>query len=124
MTLTAARILAAHKDEFVGKIVFCFERGEETSGDIRNLLPYIVHDLKLSIDGCYATHVRWDMAAGTVSLCPGPVMSGGCALLSSFLVSLVTEPGPILPGARLTVFTRFIVSFQASGCAVSTPLNA
>ena len=28
MTLTAARILAAHKDEFVGKIVFCFERGE------------------------------------------------------------------------------------------------
>lgn len=106
MTLTAARILAAHKDEFVGKIVFCFERGEETSGDIRNLLPYIVHDLKLSIDGCYATHVRWDMAAGTVSLCPGPVMSGGCA----FVVELSGQFGH---GARPDLARSPIDCFHA-----------
>ena len=106
MTLTAARILAAHKDEFAGKIVFCFERGEETSGDIRNLLPYIVHDLKLPIDGCYATHVRWDMAAGTVSLCPGPVMSGGCA----FVVELSGQFGH---GARPDLARSPIDCFHA-----------
>ena len=38
----------------------------------------------MSIDGCYATHVRWDMPAGTVSLTPGPVMAGGC----SFVIEL------------------------------------
>lgn len=42
MLLTAGRILAAHKDAFSGKVVLCFERGEEESGDIQNLLPYIV----------------------------------------------------------------------------------
>lgn len=84
MLLTAARILAAHRDTFTGRVILCFERGEEESGDIQNLLPYLVKESGLSIDGCYATHVRWDMPAGTVSMTPGAVMGGGC----SFVVKL------------------------------------
>lgn len=84
MALAAARILAAHTEEWTGKILLCFERGEEESGDIQNLLPYLVNQLGIHIDGCYATHVRWDMPAGTVSLTPGPVMAGGC----SFVIEL------------------------------------
>ena len=45
MLLTATRILQAHKDAFKGKILLCFERGEEESGDIQNLLPYLVNEL-------------------------------------------------------------------------------
>mgnify|MGYP000005405673 FL=1 len=81
MLLTAGRILAAHKDAFSGKVVLCFERGEEESGDIQNLLPYIVKESGLTIDGCYATHVRWDLPAGKVSITPGAVMGGGCSFV-------------------------------------------
>ena len=69
MLLTAARILVSHKEAFAGKVVLCFERGEEESGDIQNLLPYIVKESGLTIDGCYATHVRWDCRQGK---CPSP----------------------------------------------------
>ena len=81
MLLTAGRILAAHKEAFSGKVVLCFERGEEESGDIQNLLPYIVKESGLTIDGCYATHVRWDLPAGKVSITPGAVMGGGCSFV-------------------------------------------
>lgn len=77
MTMTAGKILSAHKEQWSGRLVLCFERGEETGGNIKNLLPYIVEKSGLSIDGCYATHVRWDMPVGTVSIQPGPVMAGG-----------------------------------------------
>ena len=81
MLLTAGRILTAHKEAFAGKVVLCFERGEEESGDIQNLLPYIVKESGLTIDGCYATHVRWDLPAGKVSITPGAVMGGGCSFV-------------------------------------------
>jgi len=93
MLLTAARILSAHKEAWQGRVILCFERGEEENGDIKNLLPYIVKDSGLSIDGCYACHVRWDMPAGTVSIAPGAVMAGGC----SFVIKLT---GTFGHGAR------------------------
>lgn len=46
-----------------GNIVLCFERGEEGGGQIANLLPYIVETMKLPIDTCIATHVKWDVPA-------------------------------------------------------------
>jgi amidohydrolase len=81
MLLTAARILQAHKESWKGQILLCFERGEEKCGDIQNLLPWLVKQSGFSIDGCYATHVRWDMPAGTVSITPGGVMAGGCSFI-------------------------------------------
>lgn len=77
MLLGEAKILNEHKDELNGNIVLCFERGEEGGGQIKNLLPYIVEVMKLPIDTCIATHVKWDVEAGTVSAEPGPVFSGG-----------------------------------------------
>ena len=77
MSLTAAKILAANKDAWQGSVVFCFERGEETGGNIRYLLPYLVNKSHLHIDGCYSTHVRWDIPAGKVMVMPGATMAGG-----------------------------------------------
>lgn len=77
MLLTDAKILNEHKDEINGNIVLCFEQGEEAGGQIENLLPYIVETMKLPIETCVATHVKWDVEAGQISAEPGPVFSGG-----------------------------------------------
>lgn len=77
MLLGEAKLLNAHKDELKGTIVLCFERGEEGGGQLRNLLPYIDEKMGLSIDGCVATHVKWDVPAGKVSVEPGAVIAGG-----------------------------------------------
>ena len=77
MLLAEAKILNEHRDEINGTIVLCFERGEEGGGQVENLLPYIVETMKLPIDTCIATHVKWDVEAGQISAEPGPVFSGG-----------------------------------------------
>ena len=47
MLLTEAKILNEHKDELNGDVVLCFEQGEEGGGQVANLLPYIVEEMKL-----------------------------------------------------------------------------
>ena len=76
MLLGAARALAAHREEVPGRVLFVFEQGEEKGGKgfLKNLLPYI--DAHFAVDACYATHVRWDIPAGRVSVSPGAVMTG------------------------------------------------
>lgn len=77
MLLTEAKILSEHKDELNGNIVLSFERGEEGGGHVANLLPYIVETMKLPIDTCIATHVKWDVPVGQISVEPGAVLAGG-----------------------------------------------
>ena len=70
MLLGEAKILNEHKDELNGNIVLCFERGEEGGGQIANLLPYIVETMKLPIDTCIATHVKWDVPQSRAQCSP------------------------------------------------------
>lgn len=77
MLLAEAKILNEIKGELNGDVVLCFEQGEEGGGQIANLLPYIVEEMKLPIETCVATHVKWDVEAGKISAEPGPVISGG-----------------------------------------------
>ncbi len=77
MLLTEAKILQENRAELKGDVVLCFEQGEEGGGQIANLLPYIVEEMKLPIESCVATHVKWDVEAGQVSAEPGAVISGG-----------------------------------------------
>lgn len=77
MLLAEAKILNEIKAELHGDVVLCFERGEEGGGQVANLLPYIVDEMKLPIDGCVATHVKWDVEVGKISAEPGPVIAGG-----------------------------------------------
>lgn len=76
MLLTEARILFAHKDELPGSVVLLFERGEEATRNIRNVVPYLEAHPEIKIDTCFATHVRWDVPAGKIAVLDGPVMSG------------------------------------------------
>ena len=68
MLLTAARILVSHKEAFAGKVVLCFERGEEESGDIQNLLPYIVKESASP------------STAATPPMCGGTCRQGKCPI--------------------------------------------
>lgn len=77
MLLTEAKILNEHREELNGNVVLCFERGEECGGQLRNLLPYLVETMKIHVDTCMATHVKWDVDTGKISAQPGAVMSGG-----------------------------------------------
>ncbi len=76
MLLAEARILSEHREELPGTVVLCFEQGEEGGGQVKNLLTYIVEEARIPVDGCFATHVKWDVKTGQISAEPGPVCSG------------------------------------------------
>lgn len=89
MLLAEAKILNENKEDLNGNIVLLFERGEEAGGNIRNLLPYAVETMKLKIDTCMATHVKWDVPTGTISAEPGAVFSGAYG----FIIKLHGQAG-------------------------------
>lgn len=77
MLLVASKILQQQRQNWPGKIVLCFERGEEGAGNIKYLLDYIENYSDLKIDGCYGTHVRWNVPVGKMVIQSGAVMAGG-----------------------------------------------
>lgn len=75
MQLTAAAVLKEQAADLPGRVVLMFEQGEEKTAGILPLCRYI-HESGLHIDGCYATHVRWDLPAGKIGVCSGTAMMG------------------------------------------------
>ena len=73
MLLSAARILAAKKEELRGKIWFLFESGEETCTFYGPVLRTLQ---TLGADALWGVHVTAFMPTGTVSVQAGPRMSG------------------------------------------------
>ena len=77
MLLMAARILNDRKKRWPGTAVFMFEEAEEQSGYVEYLLTYLEKESPFHIDACYASHVRWDIPAGKLSVCHESPMAGG-----------------------------------------------
>lgn len=75
MQLAEAAILREMAPSLPGRIVLMFEEGEEKTCGILPLCRYIGESV-LRIDGCYATHVRWDIPAGKIGVCSGTAMMG------------------------------------------------
>lgn len=76
MLLTEAKILAAHKDEWEGKILVVFEEAEEFGErGIGYLMRYITEH-NIHVDACYGTHVRWDIPVGKMAVLDQGVMAG------------------------------------------------
>ena len=75
MQLTEAALLSEMAAELPGRIVLMFEQGEEKTCGILPLCRYI-GESGLHIDGCYATHVRWDIPSGKIGVCSGTAMMG------------------------------------------------
>lgn len=86
MLLGAARILQSHRQEFAGRIVLYFERGEEHGhGDY--YMPKYLQDNHIHIDGCWAMHNRVSLPTGTIALTPGGVYAGN----AGFSVKILGE---------------------------------
>ena len=76
MLLTAAKVLAAHRELIHGRILLMFERGEEGPNNVIHLYRYLL-DRNAHIDSAYATHIYSYIDSGLISLREGPVMAGG-----------------------------------------------
>ena len=76
MLLMAAKHLNEHRDQIKGRVVLCFERGEEGPNNIVFLMRRIVKT-KLHIDTVFGQHIYFALESGKISLRKGPVMAGG-----------------------------------------------
>jgi len=76
MLLVEGKILQENRNEWEGKVVLMFEEGEENGS--RYLLQFFAYFKKhaIHVDGCYGTHVRWDIPSGKIGIITGPAMAG------------------------------------------------
>ena len=96
--LGAARILQEHRQEFAGRIVLYFERGEEHGHGDYYMMKYI-QDQKIHVDGCWAMHCRANIPAGKIGLIPGGINAGS----TSWGVSISNENGRAVSCAAAVV---------------------
>ena len=75
MLLVAGKILNEIKDQFVGKIILCFERGEEAAYNVRYLLDYMVKE-NIKIDAGFGMHISVQETNGEITIQSGPLMAG------------------------------------------------
>lgn len=73
MLITTAKILFDYKNEIVGKIIFCFQFGEEKGLGVMEILKHIA---QYKIDTIFAIHVMTDIPVGNIMLRQGAVMAG------------------------------------------------
>ena len=78
MLLTAARILNESRDDFTGRVILCFERGEESGIGYKHLLAYIDTN-HINIDACYSIHVSPDYQSGVMAIGAGGINAGAVA---------------------------------------------
>ena len=75
MLLGTAKILLERKDEIEGTVYLCFERGEESSGNVKYIFPYIEKN-NIHIDTVYGTHLLSTLETGKIGINDGGMMSG------------------------------------------------
>ena len=79
MLAGAARLLAAHRDEITGRVVFMFQPGEESYFGARHMLDEGLLELAgagaAPVTAAFALHISTDFRSGTVHVRPGPQMA-------------------------------------------------
>lgn len=73
MLLAAMKILAQKKEQLTGNIYACFESGEETGVDIKEIVKALE---EFQIDVCWGIHVNSELKAGQININEGPRMAG------------------------------------------------
>ncbi len=105
--LVTAKILNEHKDDLNGKVVFCFERGEEGNGNIFYLLKYF-EDNNMTFDSCFGMHVGSLIKGnpGDIFIKPDAFMAG----MTSFRIAIKGKGGH---GSRPDITNNPIDCFTA-----------
>ena len=73
MLLGAARVLCQSKDSISGRVLFCFEEGEETGSGIGGMMQALS---QYDVSAVWGIHLTSFMETGTISVDPGPRMAG------------------------------------------------
>ena len=105
MLLGAGKVLNQLKDNFKGKVILCFERGEEAAYNIRYLLDYMVKE-KMKIDAGFGLHISTVHQQGELMIQSGPVMAG----MMVFDFKIIGQAGH---GSRPDVCTNPLDCFAA-----------
>ncbi len=74
--LGSALLLNEIRDQFSGRVILYFERGEE-NGNGDYYMTQFIAERKLAIDGAWALHVNPEIPSGKIGLTPGSVYAGG-----------------------------------------------
>jgi len=77
MLVGAARVLARHRAELAGSVLFMFQPGEEGYHGARVMLEEGLLDGTASPTGAFALHVTHREAAGVITTRPGPMLASG-----------------------------------------------
>lgn len=75
MLLTVGKILQESRDNFSGRVILCFERGEEAGMNYKYLMAYIDHH-DIEIDASFALHVDPHYETGVMAIKDGNVNAG------------------------------------------------
>ena len=74
MLLGAARVLTTMKSALPGKLLFCFEEGEEVGLGVKGMVDAL---RGFQADMVWAVHVLSTLESGKLNISPGPRMAGG-----------------------------------------------
>src|SRR5205085_10888471 len=77
MLVGAARVLARHRAELAGSVLFMFQPGEEGYHGARVMLEEGLLDGTASPTGAFALHVTHREPAGAITTRPGPMLASG-----------------------------------------------
>ena len=75
MLLAVGKILQANKDDFAGRVILCFERGEETGKNYKYIMAYLGKK-NIDIDTSYAIHLAPDYDSGVMAIKSGGINAG------------------------------------------------
>ncbi len=123
MLLTAAKILAAHKDEWEGKVLLMFEEAEEMGErGVDHLLRYLDRN-QIHVDVCYGSHTMYCLPAGKVAVMYDGVMAGAFF----FRVKIHGKSGhgslPHLAVSPIDCFHAFYGALQSYRMRMVSPKN-
>ena len=75
MALTSAKILYENRDDFSGKVIFCFERSEETGENCKYIMAYLGKN-EINIDTSFTIHVASEYESGVMAIKSGGINAG------------------------------------------------
>lgn len=73
MLLGTARVLTGIRDKLRGRVLFCFEEGEETGCGVQGMMNALG---RFDVAAVWGMHLTSFMDTGTISVDPGPRMAG------------------------------------------------
>ncbi len=128
MLATAARLLAAHRDELAGTVMCVFQPGEEGHGGARILLEEGLLAREPPVAAAFAIHVESSSPAGVVMGRPGPILAASDVVMievrgrggHASMPHLAADPVPVaceivlalqtLVGRRIDVFDPAVLT--------------